>query len=319
MGATDGSNYLDLQFFGSLIMLKKIFALAELARPLNCILTGISVIVGAVCNDLFIFEEIFFQINKNSSTNLLSKAILSAMLINAAGNAINDWCDKSIDEVNRPDRPLPAGRLKSSSAVLFSAITCTMGIILSILVSPIHFLITIFISALLLAYSLWLKNSILYGNLLVGLVSSATFPFGALALGEIQRSWIPAGFALFFHIGREIIKDVEDIQGDQMQGLKTFPIIFGVPATQKITVVIFLILALFTLLPFYAKIYGSIYFAIVLIYNALVIFVLYLFIHTQTKIVDGHLGRMLKIAMFVGLTAIAAGEFERSFLKSSAF
>ena len=300
-------------------MLKKICALAELARPSNCILTAISVIIGAVCNDLYIFEKPFFQINENSSTDLLAKAILSAILINAAGNAINDWCDKSIDEVNRPDRPLPAGRLKSSSVVLFSAMTCTMGIIFSTLVSPIHFFMTIFISALLLIYSLWLKNSILYGNLLVGLVSSATFPFGALALGEIQRSWIPASFALLFHIGREIIKDVEDVRGDQMQGLRTFPIIFGVPAAQKITVIIFLILALFTLWPFFSGIYGSIYFAIVLIYNTLVIFVLYLFTRTQKKIANGHLGRILKIAMLGGLTAIAAGELERSFLRSSAF
>ena len=124
---------------------------------------------------------------------------------------------------------------------------------------------------------------------------------------------------MFFHIGREIIKDIEDIQGDQLQGLKTLPIKFGLPIAKKIALLIFLILSLFTLWPFFTKIYGPIFLGVVLTYNALVFYALYLFICTHINFANGHIGRILKVAMFVGLTAIALGEFERSFLSSSAF
>ena len=300
-------------------MLKTIYAFTQLARMSNCVLTGISVIIGATCSNLFIFENGFFRMTNYLHIDLLTKAIFSAVFINAAGNAINDWCDKNIDKVNRPNRPLPKESLKPSSAILFAATTCIIGVVFSILVSPVHFFITIFISAFLIIYSFWLKNSILYGNFLIGLLSSATFPFGALAIGEIHRSWIPAFFAMFFHIGREIIKDIEDIQGDQLQGLKTLPIKFGLPVAKKIALLIFLILSLFTLWPFFTEIYGPIYLGVVLTYNALVFYALYLFICTHINFANGHIGRILKVAMFVGLTAIALGEFERSFLSSSAF
>ncbi len=299
-------------------MLKKIRAIFKLSRPTNCILTAISVTIGAICSDLLILENVF-QTNKNSTLELLIKAILSATLINAAGNAINDWRDKSIDLINRPDRPLPAGQLKSSGAILFASVTATMGLILSSSITPVHLVITVLVVGLLLIYSLWLKDSVFYGNLLVGLVSSSTFPFGAFVLGDIKRAWIPASFSLLFHIGREIIKDVEDIDGDQKQGLKTLPIVCGVITAQKITLAIFSFLATFTLWPFFAGIYGSIYLTLVIIYNAVIIFVFYLFIRNQTNISDGKLGRILKIAMILGLTAIAIGEIERSFLKSLAF
>ena len=300
-------------------MLKKISAIFKLSRPTNCLLTAISVTIGAICSDLLILENFFSQNNQNSTFELLIKAILSATLINAAGNAFNDWRDKSIDLINRPDRPLPAGQLESSTAVLFSSITATMGLVLSSSVTLVHLVITVFVVVLLLIYSLWLKNSVLYGNLLVGLVSSSTFPFGAFVLGGMKRAWIPASFSLLFHIGREIIKDIEDIDGDQKQGLKTLPIVYGVFTAKKITLAIFSFLAAFTLWPFFAGIYGSLYLALVIIYNAVIFLVFYLFIRNQTNISDGQLGRILKIAMILGLTAIVIGEIERSFLKSLAF
>ena len=148
-------------------------ALCDLARPINGFITALSVAVGGLCAQGPILADAVFL------------AALSAVWINAAGNAFNDLFDVDIDRINRPQRPLPAGRITPQTAALFAAFCTLIGISLGAAVSAQHALWAAGISALLVLYSLSLKTSMLWGNGLVGLISAAAFPYGALACGSV--------------------------------------------------------------------------------------------------------------------------------------
>ena len=78
-------------------------------------------------------------------------------------------------------------------------------------------------------------------------------------LGDIGRSWIPALFAFLFHLGREIVKDIEDMAGDQIRGERTLPLCWGRVQAAVLTALVYLLLLGFTWMPFFAGIYGALY------------------------------------------------------------
>ena len=186
-------------------------------------------------------------------------AALSAALINGAGNAFNDLMDIDIDRINRPLRPLPAGRLSPSAARMQSLLLALAGSALAFWLSLWHGLIALVVVALLAVYSVSLKNSLLWGNVLVAFVGAIAFPYGALAAGDLGRSWIPALFAFLFHLGREIVKDIEDVAGDQIRGERTLPLAWGRAQAAVLAALVYLVLVGFTWMPFFMGFYGALY------------------------------------------------------------
>ena len=281
-------------------LVKTLRALYDLARPINGFITALSVAVGGLCAQGPILADAVLL------------AALSAIWINAAGNAFNDLLDVDIDRINRPQRPLPAGRITLQTAALFTAFCTLIGIGLGVAVSAQHALWAAGISALLVLYSLFLKTSVLWGNGLVGLISAAAFPYGALACGPVGRAWIPAVFALLFHLGREIVKDVEDRNGDRLRGNGTLPLRHGTRTAAHVATGLFTLLMVFTLVPFLYGLYGKLYLLGVLAVNLLIIRVLYVLYAAGDPPSDGRLGRLLKVGMLAGLGAIIIGEWMHS-------
>ena len=200
-----------------------------LPRPLNGLITALSVGIGALTAD------------QAPAWSAILLAALSAALINGAGNAFNDLLDIDIDRINRPLRPLPSGRLSPSAARMQSLLLALVGCALAFWLSLWHGLIALVVVALLAVYSVSLKNSLLWGNVLVAFVGAIAFLYGALAAGDLGCSWIPALFAFLFHLGREIVKDIEDVAGDQIRGERTLPLCWG--RTQAAVLAAFVYLA----------------------------------------------------------------------------
>lgn len=272
-----------------------------LSRPVNGLITALSIAIGALCAD------------GSLEAIALLKAALSAMLINGAGNAFNDIIDIDIDRINRPARPLPAGRISPRQAALFTALLALVGSFLALSLSLWHALFATAIIALLAIYSIYLKNSILWGNTLIGLIGASAFFYGALAVGSIGRAWIPAGFAFLFHLGREIIKDIEDMTGDRLRGEHTLPLRWGVQRAAYLAGFIYVLLIFFTIIPFWIEIYATAYLLCVSCVNLLILYVLYRLYREKNALDHDLLGRLLKAGMLLGLLAIAIGEWERSF------
>ncbi|MDP6700961.1 MAG: UbiA family prenyltransferase, partial [Candidatus Latescibacteria bacterium] len=195
--------------------MSQLIAFLLLPRPLNGLITALSVGVG------------LWTANAPPTWGPGLIAALSAALINGAGNAFNDLIDIDIDRINRPDRPLPSGRISPFVAGVQTLALTLAGCLLGFWLSPWHGSIALGVALLLALYSIFLKNSLLWGNILVAFVGALAFPYGALAAGDLGRSWIPALFALLFHIGREIVKDIEDVAGDRLRGDHTLPLRWG--------------------------------------------------------------------------------------------
>ena len=267
-----------------------------LARPLNGLITALSVGIGALTAD---------QLPAWPAVVL---AALSAALINGAGNAFNDLIDIDIDRVNRPLRPLPAGRLSPNAARMQSLLLALAGCALAFGLSPWHGAIALTVAALLAVYSIFLTNSLLWGNVLVAFIGAIAFLYGALTAGGIGRSWIPALFAFLFHLGREIVKDIEDVAGDQIRGERTLPLAWGRARAGMLVALVYLLLVGVTWLPVLMGPYGALYALALLPVHALVGYVLWQLYCQRAVLADDRLGRLLKVGMLLGLVAIVVGE-----------
>jgi geranylgeranylglycerol-phosphate geranylgeranyltransferase len=196
----------------------------ELARPLNCLLAGVAVLIG----------EVIAVGGLNISWQPLTFAFLAAAFISAGGNALNDYSDRETDRINRPNRPIPSGRITPPEALITAQVLMMTGIACTAFLNPYCLLIAGLNSHLLILYAWKFKRWGLVGNLSIGYLVGSTFLFGGLAiagLGEIP--FIPTELLILVlmaslsTVGRELIKAIEDMKGDQKLGLRTFPIRHG--------------------------------------------------------------------------------------------
>jgi len=147
---------------------------------------------------------------------------LGIFFLVAFANAHNDIVDFEIDKINRPGRPLPSGKISLKSARVTVYVLFFLTMLFSLLANY-RFAIVFFAAALLsLAYNRFLKSLPLVGNFAVALL--ATLP----VFIPMKFSLILAFFAFMLTFSREIIKDIEDMEGDKSKNLKTFPLLVGV-------------------------------------------------------------------------------------------
>ena len=236
-------------------------------------------------------------------------ALLSGCLISAGGYAINDYFDLEIDKINKPSRPLPQDKMRARSALVFSIILFLTGIFVSLFIKNIAFILAVIAAALLIIYSYKLKRTPLFGNLLVSLVCGLAFIYGGVVGGDFRLSLIPAGFAFLFHLGREILKDIEDLKGDISSGAKTLPVVSGVNISLLLATIVFSGLIFLTFVPYYLKIFPILYLIIVLVMDLLLFYVMISMWRDQSKKNLGMLNGILKLGMILGLTAIFVVRF----------
>jgi len=232
-------------------------------------------------------------------------AMLSAGLIAAAANSINDYFDIDIDRINKPQRPLPAGHLSANAGKQIAFIEYAVGNSVAAMISPVALAMALFFSALTFLYASHFKRQPIWGNVVVSLSTAAAFIYGGIAVNNYREAIYPAIFAFFFHFGREIIKDMEDIEGDRAMGARTLPIVFGFGAAKNLIWLNFILLLLATLLPFYSQQYGATYMTIVFIgvYPVLGYCLFSIQQNASSKQLN-FLSNMLKADMVVGLLAV---------------
>jgi 4-hydroxybenzoate polyprenyltransferase len=181
---------------------------------------------------------------------------LSSALIAAAGYIINDYFDLNIDRVNKPDKLVVEKLIKRRSAILWHWFLSGAGVILGVYVSwkvrnPIVGLANLACVFLLWFYSTTFKRKLLIGNVIISLLTAwvilvlyvCEFRLGSLGdpayraiLGRIFKySIVYAGFAFIISLIREVVKDIEDMDGDTRYGCRTMPIVWGVNVAKVFT------------------------------------------------------------------------------------
>ena len=221
-----------------------VYAAIELPRPINCLITFASVLLGGWLGIHEITEPLLF-------------AALSAALITAGGNALNDLCGITEDRINKPHRPLPSGRLSPGIARVEMGIFLLAGILLALPLPTPALAIALIAIASLILYNTYLKRVPLIGNLTVSALGGLAFLYGGAAVQIISAPYLIAGFAFLFHLGRELLKDLEDSAGDRQLSGGTVPISWGENTARILITSIFAILIIATPLPALLGIYGS--------------------------------------------------------------
>lgn len=188
----------------------------EILRPFNCIMAGVAVVIGLAVAG-----------GSDPKAGLL--IFFAVFLITGAGNAIDDYYDREIDAINRPQRPIPSGRILPNAAFRYSLALFALGCILAGLVNQICFAVAAFNSVLLFFYARDLKATPLAGNASVAFLTGSTFLFGGAAAGPagLLANQVPFWLSFLASMSREIAKDIEDMAGDRQGGAKTLPILAG--------------------------------------------------------------------------------------------
>jgi 4-hydroxybenzoate polyprenyltransferase len=187
-----------------------------------------------------------------------SLIVLGTVLIAAGGYLINDLFDIGIDDVNRPDRAAILRSVSHNSIRFMYSIVTLAGlasIAMACFLSGTYILWLVYLIAALVLYwySCRLKRVLILGNLAVALASAFTMPAawlfdwlnmvgwntdnpgGSNNYNEISlRILIYSLFAFIISFAREIIKDIEDIEGDSRYGCRSLPVVHGIPVAKRI-------------------------------------------------------------------------------------
>jgi 4-hydroxybenzoate polyprenyltransferase len=258
----------------------------------------------------------------------------ASVLIAAAGYIINDYFDFNIDLINKPDKMVIGKSISRRQAIIWHFILSAIGVALSFIASyklADRFFaigITNLVCVLVLwVYSTTYKRRILIGNILISLLTAwsvlviylaetpqwwQTHHFGhtpqALALTKLFRvAAMYGGFAFIISLIREVIKDMEDVEGDRREGCRTMPIVWGIPAAKIFAAVwtTVLIGALF-ITQFYVVQFGWWLFAAYIFIAVAVplIFMLRKLYAAQATIDYSKLSKQIKYLMLTGILSM---------------
>ncbi|MDD5111377.1 MAG: geranylgeranylglycerol-phosphate geranylgeranyltransferase [Candidatus Altiarchaeota archaeon] len=203
-------------------MMEQLKAVVELARPRNTVISFFGVLTGALLVSTSVDAAIIL-------------AAASAMLVLAGGNAINDYYDLDADRINRPKRPIPSGRITRKGALVVSTALFLAGIILGWFININCLLLAAANTIILVVYARHSKKALLTSNLMVSYLTASVFIYGALAV-QPTENYNPLGAGLLgvltassfmMTLSREIIKDIEDVEGDRRMKAETLPIVMG--------------------------------------------------------------------------------------------
>ncbi|MDP3353640.1 MAG: geranylgeranylglycerol-phosphate geranylgeranyltransferase [Flavobacteriaceae bacterium] len=251
--------------------------------------------------------------------------LTSIVLIAAAGYIINDIQDIETDKINKPNKIFIGTKFSISQAYnwyfIFNISGVLMGFYLAnFLQKPIFSSISIIVSFLLYFYSTTLKKTPIIGNILVAsLISLSVLILGYLDLilnvksNDLGLHYLLfelifefSIFAFLINFIREIVKDVEDINGDNKLNMNTLPIFIGIKFSKLfigfLTLLLVIALIYFTInyLPLNTIIF---YYFIIAIIFPLIYFAIKLYF-SVSKNDFGYLSKILKICMLTGVFSI---------------
>jgi 4-hydroxybenzoate polyprenyltransferase len=258
--------------------------------------------------------------------------VLATLLIAAGGYIINDIFDVETDMENRPNKVLIGTEISESLAYNLYFGTTVLGVLigfyLSNAIGKSSFAgIFIIIAALLYLYANSLKQLLLIGNIIIALLLSfsvliialfdllpVTYDENKALMGLYFQVLLDyAIFAFVINLLREIVKDLEDIEGDNNQDRNTLPIYLGINKTTKIVFALAVVAVIVLLWYIQHYIFGSrlifsTIFGLITIVSPLIYFTITIF-KSKSKSEFSHLSKVLKWILFFGIVSIAIISF----------
>ena len=252
--------------------------------------------------------------------------VLSTVCIAAGGYVINNIMDQDTDEIAKPQNRVVGVSISETVAynwyIGLTIVGVGIGFYLSnVIYKPTFASMFILVATLLYVYATNLKQIPLLGNVIVAFLLSVSILIIALfdifpatdmdnkiRMGEAFNILVDyAIFAFIINLIRELVKDLEDMDGDSATGINTLPIAIGINKT-KILVGILTVTAI-ALLVYYIKVHlfdldYVLYYGLVFIVGPL-IFLGVKLIQAQDKKEYHFLSTLLKIVLFFGILSVA--------------
>ncbi len=224
-------------------MVAKLKALWELTRLEHGLMYGIGVVIGVVVSSGLDIEA-----------EKLIFGILTAIFLQAAAFSLNDYCDYEVDLRNkRMDRPLVRGDLSRKTALVVSILFTPFGFIVAFLISFQAFFLAFLITLAGFLYDIKLKEFGVAGNIYIAFSMAAPFVFGSVvAVNTITMGVaILAAIAFLSGFAREIMKGIEDVEGDSLRDVKTVARTKGIKVAARYSAIIFILSVLLSPIPFF--------------------------------------------------------------------
>lgn len=250
---------------------------------------------------------------------------LSTAFVAIAGYIINDINDVKADIINKPQKLFVDKKITRIDAqklfIAFNSAGLLLGMYLSYHINHTsYFMIYILTSLLLYMYAMYLKKRFLIGNIIISFIvffcimMVAVFDVApATNLYNIESQqrmfdlfFLFAGFGFSLTFVREIVKDIEDIEGDKVIKAKSFPIVIGMKKTKilLIATAILLVLALGYISFSIYEGHRYVSFYLILLVTLPLLYFIFKLIRAREKNDFHTLSGILKIIMLLGILSI---------------
>jgi 4-hydroxybenzoate polyprenyltransferase/geranylgeranylglycerol-phosphate geranylgeranyltransferase len=229
-----------LQTNSSVNLRQKLFAHLETMRPYTLFWCGLVSLVGA------------------SLTSGDLPPVRTALLVFfipimgwIAGLYLADYYDRTLDAIQKPQRPLPSGRIIPTEALVVGALFAIAGLLLTLFLPWLTIILVITVSVLVFCYAKFTKTRGLLGNFNRGALTVVTYLFGVFSVGmpisSIPMSLWVLSLVFFFHdTNSNIIGAIRDVHGDTTGGYKTTPVLYGIKKALIISVFLSVLYLLLT-------------------------------------------------------------------------
>ncbi len=266
----------------------------SIIRPINGIMGFLSTYISA-----------FIAIGYAMRFHLLAVtlAAVSVFLVTSGGNIVNDIVDIEVDRLNHPNRPLVTGKMAAGTAKVYAVLLFAIAAAVSFLISYIAMSVVLAAIFLLVAYEISLKKKGLSGNFVISLLIGAIFIFGGVAVNSYFRMVFLFILAFFSNMSREIIKDVQDVEGDKDR--TTFPKVHGIKNSLRLSDSFIAVLVVCSFIPYFLGILSLYYF--ILVIAADIVFILSGILSVRNA---GKGQQVSKYAMIIGMVSFLAGAFK---------
>ncbi|MDX5479826.1 MAG: geranylgeranylglycerol-phosphate geranylgeranyltransferase [Cyclobacteriaceae bacterium] len=275
------------------------WSLLKISRPVNLLILAFAQIMTA----LFLVEtdRMGLPVYQDIKLYLL---IITTLMIAAAGYMINDYYDVKIDYINKPDEVIIGRTMKRRVALFYHSVLNFTAIGIGVFISP-RVALVLFIAAFLLwFYSNLLKRLPFIGNLTVALLTGTSIWLIGYFYQKSELLVLTyAIFAFFMNLIREILKDIEDRNGDRKHGCKTLPIVIGFRNTKRVIFAIAIVFVCSILVVTFKINNPKLYYYFGVLSILFLIF-MYKIYYADRKVHFTQLSLLNKILMFAGIVSM---------------
>jgi geranylgeranylglycerol-phosphate geranylgeranyltransferase len=265
----------------------------KLLRLGNCAMGALGALLAAIISvGLEGLEDYAIEVAVSMAT---------VVCFTAGGNSYNDYFDRDVDKVAHPERPIPSGTVDPQSALLLSLILFALSLSLSFFIGLLPVAIVITSLLVMVLYERFLKAEGLAGNLSISWLTGALFLLGGAAVESIELAWILAALAFLATLGREIAKDIQDIEGDR-GSRRTLPMRIGPRRAGVAASASFVSAVVLSPLPYVLDLLSLWYIPVVLAADAIFIYCALILFRNPER---GQ--KIAKLAMMVSLIAFLIG------------